>query len=406
MAFLSGSFGVRDYPAVLEALANVAPARALHRPRPGGVLRRRLALERPDLLGGRRRVGRGRLRASPHAASPGSRGSVRGLWSRGIAAFDAETRPDRLPRRGGRHPRQLRRSSRAARRRRPRSRSSPTRSSPRSSRSRSSPSTARSSTATARRRCTRSGSRSARGIRKGRCCSPSSGPRPASRSVTPRSRRRKYPAADGRPLRSPQRRDRCPRRPRQDDARRRDALAVRRLPREPGRERARARLDGPRAREGDHDPRQEHGLPLRRHQDQHRRHPGSRRLRRRGRAWTDHGRRRPPARGRERRPAAADTLRPAQGARGAAAGDPRRQQGRPARRADRGGRERGLRALPRSRRRREPDRVPDRLHERPRRARRPEARRARRRPAPALRAPARAHSGRRSTTPTTRCKRS
>ena len=48
--------------------------------------------------------------------------------------------------------------------------------------------------------------------------------------------------------------------------------------------------------------------------------------------------------------------------------DPRRQQGRPARRAHRGGRERGLRALPRPRRGREPDRVPDRLRERARRA--------------------------------------
>ena len=40
--------------------------------------------------------------------------------------------------------------------------------------------------------------------------------------------------------RPPQRRDRRARRPRQDDARRRDALAVRLVPREPGRQRARA----------------------------------------------------------------------------------------------------------------------------------------------------------------------
>ena len=65
-----------------------------------------------------------------------------------------------------------------------------------------------------------------------------------------------------------------------------------------------------------------------------------------------------------RGPAAADALRAAQGARGAAAGDPRRQQGRPARRAHRRGRRRGLRAVPRPRRRRGADRVPDRLHER------------------------------------------
>ena len=47
-----------------------------------------------------------------------------------------------------------------------------------------------------------------------------------------------------------------------------------------------------------------------------------------------------------------------------AAGDPRRQQGRPARRAHRRGRRRGLRAVPRPRRRRGADRVPDRLLQR------------------------------------------
>ena len=67
-----------------------------------------------------------------------------------------------------------------------------------------------------------------------------------------------------RPLRSPQRRDRRPCRSRQDDARRRAALAVRGVPRQPGRERAGARHDGPRAREGHHDPRQEHRRSLRR----------------------------------------------------------------------------------------------------------------------------------------------
>ena len=79
-------------------------------------------------------------------------------------------------------------------------------------------------------------------------------------------------------------------------------------------------------------------------------------------------------------PLPADALRPAQGARGAPAGRARREQGRPAGRACRGGRERGLRALPRPRRRRVADRVPDRLRERARRAGRPRTRRARRRP--------------------------
>ena len=97
--------------------------------------------------------------------------------------------------------------------------------------------------------------------------------------------------------------------------------------------------------------------------------PGPRRLRRRGRARADDGRRRAAARRRERGAAAADALRAAQGARAAAADHARRQQGRPARRAHRGGRGRGLRALPRPRRRRVADRVPDRLLQRARRPR-------------------------------------
>ena len=139
----------------------------------------------------------------------------------------------------------------------------------------------------------------------------------------------RLPSGGARARRHPQRGDRRARRPRQDDARRRDALAVRRVPREPGRRRAGHGLDGPRAREGHHDPRQEHGGPLRRREDQHRRHARPRRLRRRGRARPRDGRRRAAARRRERGPAAADPLRAAQGARGAPAGDPRRQQGRP-----------------------------------------------------------------------------
>ena len=76
--------------------------------------------------------------------------------------------------------------------------------------------------------------------------------------------------------------------------------------------------------------------------------------------------------------AAADALRAAQGAAGAAARRARRQQDRPApTRASAGGRRRGLRALPRSRRRRVADRVPDRLRERARRPRRAHAGRAR-----------------------------
>ena len=78
----------------------------------------------------------------------------------------------------------------------------------------------------------------------------------------------------------------------------------------------------------------------------------------------DDGRRGPAARRRLRGPAAADPLRPAQGARVEAAGDPRDQQGRPPRRPHRRGRRRGLRALHRPRRRFRADRLPDRLHQR------------------------------------------
>ena len=178
----------------------------------------------------------------------------------------------------------------------------------------------------------------------------------------------RLPSAGAHARRHPQRRDRRARRPRQDDARRRDALAVRLVPREPGRRRARHGLDGPRAREGHHDPREEH-----------RRHatatskinivdtPGH----------ADFG-------GEVERalrmvdgvlllvdasegplPQTRFVLRKALEARLPVR--PRRQQGRPSGRARRRGRQRGLRALPRPRRRREPDRVPDRLLQRPRR---------------------------------------
>ena len=91
-------------------------------------------------------------------------------------------------------------------------------------------------------------------------------------------------------------------------------------------------------------------------------------------------------------PLPADALRAAQDARSAPAGDPRRQQGRPARRAHRRSRRRGVRAVHRSRRRRAPDRVPDRLHERARRLGVARPRRRGQRPQAAVRAHPRAHS--------------
>ena len=78
---------------------------------------------------------------------------------------------------------------------------------------------------------------------------------------------------DPRPPRRPEeRRHRRARRPWQDDPRRRDAVAVGLVPGEPGRRRTRHGLGRPRAREGDHDPRQEHLGPPERHEDQHHRH--------------------------------------------------------------------------------------------------------------------------------------
>ena len=105
-----------------------------------------------------------------------------------------------------------------------------------------------------------------------------------------------------------------------------------------------------------------------------------------------------------RGPAAADALRAAQGARGQAAGDPRGQQGRPPGRAHRRGRRRGLRAVHRPRRVREPDRVPDRLHEREGRLRLAHADRPRDDAAAAAGHAAGARSRRPSTTRTRRCR--
>src|SRR3954452_7050268 len=76
--------------------------------------------------------------------------------------------------------------------------------------------------------------------------------------------------AEGPQRRPQERRDRRPCRPREDDSGRRDALALRLHPGEPGPRRTGDGLDGSRAREGHHDPRQEHGGAARRQEDQHR----------------------------------------------------------------------------------------------------------------------------------------
>ena len=156
-------------------------------------------------------------------------------------------------------------------------------------------------------------------------------------------------------------------------------------------ERARDGLHGPRAREGHHDPGQEHGRALRRHQDQHRRHARSRRLRRRGRARAHDGGRRPAARRRERRSAAADPLRAAEGVGVAPAGDPGGEQGRPPGRPRRRSRARGRGAVPGPGRRRAPDRFPDPVRERPGRPGGGGPGDARGRPQAAVRDPAHPH---------------
>ena len=198
-----------------------------------------------------------------------------------------------------------------------------------------------------------------------------------------------YHQGHGDPGRPAQRGHRGPRRPRQDHPGRRDALAVRRLPGQPAGRRAGDGLGGAGAREGHHDPGQEHVGAPRRAQGQHRRHPGTRGLRRRGGAEPAHGRRRAAARRRLRGPAAPDPVRAAQGPGRPAAGGAGGQQGGPPRRAAGRGGGRGLRAVPRPRRRREPDRVPHRLRQRARRTRVPDGRRAGRRP----RAPVRRAAG-------------
>ena len=181
---------------------------------------------------------------------------------------------------------------------------------------------------------------------------------------------------DRRPRRPAQRRDRRPRRPRQDHARRRDAAPDRRLPLQPGRRRPRHGFGRPRAREGHHDPRQADDRRPRRRPAQHRRHARPRRLRRRGRALAADGRLGPAPRRRGRGAAAADPLRPPEGDGAPPAGRRRDQQDRPRRRPPGRGPRRHLRAVHGPRRRRAPDRVPDRLHQRQGRHRDPRPRRS------------------------------
>ena len=121
--------------------------------------------------------------------------------------------------------------------------------------------------------------------------------------------------------------------------------------------------------------------------------PGPRRLRRRGRAGADDGRRRDAARRRVRGAAPADPLRAPQGARRRPARDRRDQQDRPARRPHRSRARRGLRAVHGPRRQGPPARLPDRVLLGTRRLRHPRPRQPGHRPRPPVRRHHRAHPG-------------
>ncbi len=179
-----------------------------------------------------------------------------------------------------------------------------------------------------------------------------------------RDRPRPLQHAHRRPRRPAQRGHRRPRRPRQDHARGRDAAPDRRVPLQPGRRGPGHGFGRPRAREGHHDPGQADDGRSRRDPAEHRRHARPRRLRRRGRAQPADGRFGAAPRGRRRGAAAADALRPPEGDGPPPAGRRGAQQDRSRRRPPGRGPRRRLRAVHGPRRRRAPDRVPGRVHER------------------------------------------
>src|SRR6266581_1484893 len=156
-------------------------------------------------------------------------------------------------------------------------------------------------------------------------------------------------SSDADPARHTKPGDHRPRRPRQDHARRRAPETEPYVPRKPGSWLPDHGYERPRAREGDHDPGQEHVDPPWRRDDQHHRHAGPRRLWRRGGARAEHGGRLPAPGRRRRGPDATDALCPAQGVRGRAADHRRHQQGRPSARAAEGNVGQGARPVPRAR---------------------------------------------------------
>ena len=159
------------------------------------------------------------------------------------------------------------------------------------------------------------------------------------------------------------------RRPRQDDAGRRDAQAVGHLPGEPGGAGPRDGLERHRAGARHHDPGEERLRGIQGREDQHRGHPGTRRFRRRSGAGAQDGGRRAAARRRGGGPDAPDPLRAEQGTRPRPRGHRGHQQDRPTRRARLRGHRRGARAADGPRRVRRAARQPDGLLLRPRRHR-------------------------------------
>ena len=145
------------------------------------------------------------------------------------------------------------------------------------------------------------------------------------------------------------------------------AAAIRLLPRQSARRRARHGFQRPGEGTRHHHPGQGDLGRLEGHPHQHRRHARPRRFRRRGRAHPVDGRRRHRAGRRRRRADAADQVRRRQGAQGRPEADRRHQQDRPAGRPPCRGGQRGVRPVRRARRHRRAARLPDPLRFGPRR---------------------------------------
>jgi len=156
--------------------------------------------------------------------------------------------------------------------------------------------------------------------------------------------------------------DYCPRRPRQDDARRQNDSGGAHPPRQ--RQAGRRTHTGqqrPGTRTRHHDPLEKRFGHLQGLQNQHHRHPGPRRLRRRGRARAEHVRRRAAAGRRLRGHDAADAFRASEGPCAGQEAHRGHQQGRQAQLPSRGGQRAGFRPDVLARRHRGAARLQDHL---------------------------------------------